>query len=355
MLDKNAPYCTIGFQDTKLRLIGIPLLAMLMPIVFFDCNPFNSGWTYLKEFGMTLIHVTVYWHMDRGVVILFRKRYPYFQQYKKRVVLQAITIVIVTLVAQYFSYLLLGGDNWNQYLEGAVQPSQTKYFLATSFVSVMILAIYESMYAFDMWSMGVTQYERLKKENVQAQLDTLKNQVNPHFLFNSLNTLAALIPEDSDLAVKFVEKLSKVYRFVLEIKDKQFISLKEELKAIDSYTFLLKMRFGENINFTRNIKEQDEQLLLIPLSIQMLIENAVKHNIISQTKPLHIKIHIENDFVVIENNLQLKKQIQSSTKTGLMNIQKRYALLSNKAPIFISNEASFIVKLPLISIKQTTS
>lgn len=349
MLDKNAPYCTIGFQDNKLRLIGIPLLAMLMPIVFFDCNPFDSGLVYLIEFGMTLIHVTAYWHMDRGIVILFRKWYPYFQQYKKRIVLQAITIIILTLLFQYFSYLFLGGDFWHQYMQGTVQPTQTKFFLATTFVSVMILAIYESMYAFDMWSMGVTQYERLKKENIQAQLDTLKNQVNPHFLFNSLNTLAALIPEDSDLAVKFVEKLSKVYRFVLEIKDKQFISLKDELKAIDSYSFLLKMRFGENIQFTRNIKASDQQLLIIPLSIQMLVENAVKHNVISTDKPLHIELFIEGDYVVVKNNLQPKKQIHSSTKTGLINIQKRYTLLSNKEPIFIADNAFFIVKLPLIS------
>ena len=352
MLDKNAPYCTIGFRDGMLRLIGIPLIAMFMPIAFFDCSPFNSFGVYLAEFGMTLIHVAIYWHLDRGIVIFFRKKLPYFQQYKKRLVWQSIVIIGLTLILQYGSYILLGGNFWDTYLKGAVQPSQTKYFLSTTFVSIMILAIYESMYAFDMWSMGVTQYERLKKENVQAQLDALKNQVNPHFLFNSLNTLAALIPENSDLAVKFVEKLSKVYRFVLEIKDKQYISLAEELKALDAYIFLLKMRFGENIQFTRLIKEEDQQLFLIPLSIQMLIENAVKHNVISNNKPLHIELFVEENYVVVKNNLQLKKQIQSSTQTGLMNIKKRYALLSNKAPVFISDDAFFIVKLPFIVMKE---
>lgn len=352
MLDRNAPYCTIGFRDVKLRLIGIPLVALLMPIAFSDCNPFDNTWVYFLESGITLIHVAAYWHMDRGIVILFRKWYPYFQQYKKRVVLQTITIIGLTLVLDCFSSMLQGSDFWQQYIIQSTAQGEAKGFLTTIFVSIMILAIYESMYAFDMWSMGVTEYERLKKENVQAQLDTLKNQVNPHFLFNSLNTLAALIPENSTLAVKFVEKLSKVYRFVLEIKDKQYIPLKEELKALDAYIFLLKMRFGKNIQFVRRIKEEDEQLLLIPLSIQMLIENAVKHNIISNNKPLHIELFVEDDYVVVKNNLQLKKQMQPSTQTGLMNIKKRYALLSNKEPVFISDDSFFIVKLPFIIMKR---
>lgn len=350
MRNKDDAYCTIGFRDVKLRLIGIPLAAFFMPIAFFGANPIADTRHFLIEFLITFVFVLIYWHVDRGIVIGFRKKYPYFQEYKKRVVLQTIVILVVTSVLQYLTYLLLQNDFIGSFLDKIKAPSQAACLSANIFVSITVLAIYESMYAFDMWSIGVAQYERLKKENIKAQLDTLKNQVKPHFLFNSLNTLAALIPEKPDLAVEFVEKLSKVYRFVLEIKDKQFITLKKELQALDAYVFLLKMRFGENIRFSTNIDTSDEQLLLLPLSIQMLVENAVKHNVISSSKPLSIDISVKEGFVVVKNNLQIKKQLETSTKTGLMNIQKRYSLLSKKQAVFISDEHFFIVKLPLVSI-----
>lgn len=351
MQSKNAPYCTIGFQDMKLRLIGIPLVAFIMPIAFFNVDPIERGSVFWFSFLITLIHVFAFWHMDRGIVIFFRKKLPYYQQYGKRLTLQILTVIFFTLLVEKISFFFLSKGVWETYLGGITRPSEGQFLLATFFITTVIMAIYESMYAFDMWSLGIADNERLKKENVKAQLETLKNQVNPHFLFNSLNTLAALIPEDSDLAVEYVEKLSKVYRFVLEIKDKKLITLEEELEAIRAYNFLLQIRFGENIQFSIDISSSKSQLLVVPLSIQMLIENAVKHNVISNKKPLFVKIYLEDDYVVIQNNLQQKTGINNSTKTGLMNIQKRYDLLSDKKTKIMSDNQFFVVKLPLLSVE----
>jgi len=154
------------------------------------------------------------------------------------------------------------------------------------------------------------------------------------------------------MAVKFVENLSKVYRYILEIKETNLITLREEIKCYDAYEFLLKIRFGENINFVKTGFNEYKNQYIVPSSIQLLIENAVKHNIISKANPLTISIIADDDFVTVKNNLQLKNTIDPSTKTGLKNIQKRYEFLNHSKIEIIENNTEFIVKLPLINIKQ---
>lgn len=190
--------------------------------------------------------------------------------------------------------------------------------------------------------------EQLKRENVQSQLETLKNQVNPHFLFNSLNTLAAIIPEDVDLAVEFVQKLSKVYRYILEIRDAQVVRLRDELVALQAYNFLLQIRFSTNLRIRVALPENRLDDWIVPLSLQMLIENAVKHNTISTQKPLVIEVFVEKDNVIVRNNLQRKNQSTDSTGLGLPNIQNRYQLLANQPVHVIVTAQTFTVSLPLL-------
>ncbi|MFQ5446867.1 MAG: sensor histidine kinase, partial [Saprospiraceae bacterium] len=194
--------------------------------------------------------------------------------------------------------------------------------------------------------------ERLVKENVQSQLESLRNQVNPHFFFNSLNTLAYLIPEDPAKAENFVQKLSKAYRYILEIRDKQLVTLEEELVFLDSYTCLLQERFGENLLVKVDAPEEILPYKLVPLSLQMLFENAIKHNVISTQSPLVIEVFVENtDRLVVKNNLQRKNQTMPSTKVGLENISRRYKLVSDHEVEVIMTQQSFIVILPLIKVE----
>ena len=181
-------------------------------------------------------------------------------------------------------------------------------------------------------------------------MEGLKSQVNPHFLFNSLNTLIYIIPENTDRAIQFVQKLSKVYRYILEIRDKKLIPLEEELDFLHSYIFLLKERFGDNLEVNLSIPSDILVQQVVPLSLQILFENAIKHNIISDKHPLKIEVFFKDEKLVVQNNLQLKKQAMPSTKVGLQNIKNRYAFFTDEKVDINDDGPYFKVTLPLIKM-----
>jgi LytS/YehU family sensor histidine kinase len=221
---------------------------------------------------------------------------------------------------------------------------------AAIFCTIMIIAIYESIYFMNELRKSVEEKEMLKRERLKAQLDALRTQVNPHFLFNNLNTLSSIIPENPQQAVDFVQQLSKVYRHILEVKDEQSILLKDELDVMKAYAFLLKTRFGHNLDISINVPDEKLQKKIVPLSLQILMENAIKHNIVSADKPLKIDVFAENGRLVISNNLQKKNQVTESTGIGLENIRNRYKLLGNGQVEVIENENNFTLSIPLIEI-----
>ena len=193
-----------------------------------------------------------------------------------------------------------------------------------------------------------THLIRLQKENLQSQFEVLRQQVNPHFLFNSLNVLTSLIKLEPDLAEKFTEHLSKVYRYVLENKDNDLVELNTELEFLDAYVFLLHIRFMDKIEIVANIAEEKKTMLVLPLALQLLIENAIKHNSMSKKAPLKIEIFIDNENILnIVNNLQERESHMVSTGVGLKNIEHRYHLLEMPAPEFYKTETHFIAKIPL--------
>jgi LytS/YehU family sensor histidine kinase len=176
----------------------------------------------------------------------------------------------------------------------------------------------------------------------------LKTQVNPHFLFNNLNTLCSIIPEDPKTAVVFVQQLSKVYRHILEVQDEQSIPLKDELDVMKAYSFLLQTRFGNNLDITIDVPEEKLAKRIIPLSLQILMENAIKHNIVSSDKPLKVNVSALNGRLVVSNNLQKKNQVNESTGIGLDNIRNRCRLLCNGQVEVTESGNSFTVSIPLI-------
>jgi len=188
--------------------------------------------------------------------------------------------------------------------------------------------------------------ETLKKETSEAQFDALRRQINPHFLFNSFNVLSSVIENDQSLAVQFVEQLSKVYRYLLKTQQLKTVSLNDEIDFINSYVFLLKIRFGNNLNFEQYIKATDGTLP--PASLQLLIENAIKHNEVSKSNPLTISLERQNGELVIKNNKNPKVSTDKSEGVGLSNIQKRYQLLGASPLKILDNEKDFVVKLPLM-------
>lgn len=220
---------------------------------------------------------------------------------------------------------------------------------AAIFCTITIIAIYESIYFMHELRHSVEEKEQLKRESLSAQLSALRTQVNPHFLFNNLNTLSSLIPDDPQQAVNFVQQLSKVYRHILEVKDEKSIPLKDELDVLKAYAFLLQTRFGQNIEIDIDVADEKLQKRIVPLSLQLLMENAIKHNIVSADKPLKIDVYAENGSLVVSNNLQKKNQLHESTGIGLDNIRNRYKLLGDKTVQVTESDNNFTVSIPLLA------
>lgn len=337
----------LGFHDWPLILIGTPILGFLIPIVFFGM-PFepNNLDFYLKWFK-SAIYVIANWTLARYLIIFFRKRFPNERQIVKRISwISLLYFISSNLITGVCLTLLLNliklGTN--------ASPTLLESNIATITIFITISSIYESIYFFKKWKLSIVQNEALKKEIMQAQINSLRAQVNPHFLFNSLNALTNLIHNDPDTAVKFTEKLSQTYRYILQMNNTELIHLKDELKFLQAYQYLNKVRYGESIHFDISIDEAAKKKLITPLALQMLVENAIKHNIVSKTAPLKIKIYNENGSIIVKNNYQIKKQNIVSTKTGLANIKRRYAFISDKEVDVIQTNDDYIVIVPLIEM-----
>jgi len=199
------------------------------------------------------------------------------------------------------------------------------------------------------WRASAVEAERYQKESMTATYESLKNQVNPHFLFNSLNALTNLVYEDQDKAANFIKQLSEVYRYVLDTRDQEVVPLEEELKFLKSYTYLQQIRFGDKLSIDLSLNGLTS--MVAPLAVQMLIENAVKHNEVSEENPLHIKVYSDGNFIVVENNLQTKSATgESNSGVGLENIRKRYQFLSDVQVVVEELNNKFVVKLPVIPV-----
>ncbi|GAB3507983.1 hypothetical protein GCM10027341_43300 [Spirosoma knui] len=191
--------------------------------------------------------------------------------------------------------------------------------------------------------------EQSEKEAALSQVEALKHQLSPHFLFNSLSILMSMVHEDADLSEKYIKQLSKVYRYILEQRDQELVSLKTEVEFIQAYTFLLEIRFERKFNVSIELDQtQQEQYRIAPLALQLLVENAIKHNRMSVKAPLHIRIYCQADVLVVENPLLLRDQPETSTGVGLRNIVNRYVLLTSRPVTYGQQDQSFFVKIPLL-------
>ncbi|WP_432221190.1 2TM domain-containing protein [Flavobacterium sp. TMP13] len=182
-----------------------------------------------------------------------------------------------------------------------------------------------------------------------AKFESLKNQIDPHFLFNSLNVLSSLIEENPDNAQRFTTSLSKIYRYVLAQKDKELVSVEEELRFAKTYMNLLKMRFENSLFYELPSEEISTDAKVVPLSLQLLLENTVKHNVVSEQKPLHIRIFIKNNYLVVENDFQKKEVLQEGQGVGLQNIVNRYGIVTDRKVLIEENEKIFAVKIPILT------
>ncbi len=329
-------------KEKYVHWLGIAFLATIMMFVFRErCEPGLFG--YSTSFLVTVI----IWEGCRGFLFFFRMKFPQIQQTGKRLLITFASIILYTSIVSLSMHAILE----------AVFPSNEPigfflkfgvYFMATGFVVI----VYESAFFFQQWKQTIVEKENLKLQQVRSQFSALKNQITPHFLFNSLNTLVTLIAENQNAAIDFTQKLSEVYRYILQHKEKEVISLEKELRFVESYVFLLKTRFSENLKVEISIPKERMKCFVAPLSLQMLVENAIKHNEVSTARPLFLSISVEGKNLIVKNNLQRKSSVAHSTKTGLENIKQRYKHLSNQLVEVIVTTSSFIVAIPLLDVRK---
>ena len=334
-------------NDFYFRLIGIPLLGFIIPPVFFHYTLENTAF-YWRATGFSMFYTAVYWHICRVVILYANKRFPDLEDNKKR--LSLIIVACFTIILSLCNLIHFCIEPLFHFEEPQPMPPVLHINAASFFSFVAIAAMYEAVRYSELLRQTIIEKEQLAKANLQSQLEGLKSQVNPHFLFNSLNTLIHIIPENPDNAVRFVQKMSKVYRYILEMRDCSTTPILTELTFLEAYIFLLKERFGDN--FEAKIHPNTEGVLdveIVPLSLQILFENAVKHNVISAQKPLCIELFVEGKRLIVRNNFQPKNQVQEGTGVGLENIKNRYALVSQKTVEVVVTKQYFTVALPLLS------
>ena len=333
-------------HDRYIRLFGIPLVAVLVPFTLHPAEFLEFGFFFRKAIFMSLTATLLLWEGDRQIFLIARQRYPLYAQTRNRLIFQ--TILILT-----YTVLVTAVDNY--WICGHLFPSPGSLnFLADLQINliptIMLTLSYESVYFFRLWKENVQKAEMLARISLESQLAMLKSQLDPHFLFNSLNTLASML-DDNAPASAYLEQLADVYRYVLINREKNLVSLEEEMHFLDAYIYLNKMRFRENLQVEKQIAPAAFDRRIAPLSLQLLVENAIKHNVISKDNPLIIRIMEETpDYLIIENNIQTKSILEQSTRIGLQNLKDRYQLLTNQ-PIEITSDAfQFRVRIPLIPV-----
>lgn len=339
-------------NDKWFRFIGVPVIGLMGHIIFFNRNETGSErFGFLTIYLLSIAETVVLWEVNRAVVLHYRKAFSGLEQTTKRIIYTLIVCTVLTIVLRILNIFIYD----KSLLWGYRFPLEAylhSVFVAILFV-VIIAGIYEAVYYFTMWKNTAVEAEALRAENLQTELDLLKVQLNPHFLFNTFGSLSSLIDEDPARAKIFLEQMSVVYRYILQSHDKPLITLKEELEFISSYARLLKTRFENGLQLEFKITRKEYYDYSLPvLTIQLLVENAVKHNIIIPDKPLVVTVYTDDDAnLIVENNLQKKMNVRFSNKKGLLNIITKYKILANQDVKIEETGGYFRVSVPLIKTR----
>lgn len=330
------PWWRLGLNVGAAVLIPLYLLfdgqtALYFKIMFL---------IFTNDFLQAVAHVYIYARLD--------EKYDWIRQPRQRTIWGIVCHILATIVV-YF--MVSGFDIW---LLFDVHPVDGFFMLLSMWyipaaLIPMVLAFSVAGEFWKNWKAAIVNEEKLKAEMMSYKYESLKNQVNPHFLFNSFNVLLNLVDQDQETAKEFIRKLSQLYRNVLEVGDNELIPLKDELEFIQSYIFLLKIRFEEKLQVAIDLPLQDSDMV-VPMVLQTLIENAVKHNAASRDVPLKIRIFRDNDRIFVINNLNTIQLMEKSSQKGLKNIQQRYAFFSDEQMETIQTSDEFRVSIPILTL-----
>ena len=334
-------------RHRQVHFLGITFF-FVFDFIFYYPNVFlHLGLRLSLYIFICIVFALHIWFFNYGVVYLVHRVFTGRQsKISKRLLafllILPFNVLLITVFQSFFFSLLNNREGMPRFYVHYEDVGMNLLY------SLIIIFVLELMHYFRNWTKAVTESAELKQKNLETQLDALKNQVNPHFLFNSLNSLTSLIQSNPSQAVNFVHTLSGVYRYLLQSNDKNLIELKEELAFLHAYLHLLQIRFGKALYYSITIDPDLEGYLIPPLTLQLLVENAVKHNIVSIDKPLSLEVYNVDDRLVVKNNLQKRRSPPVSHHIGLVNLLSRYQLVTNAEVGISETSEAFVVNLPLI-------
>lgn len=331
-------------QETKIAFATLSGIYVVFNIIKFAVFSEQSWkWHFATSAGGVLLLGAIGF-IVRGIDIYLDKKFPFERNPFSRLTLQFIVTLLAIMGVRLFTIPF--------YYRVMETPPSKELIVASFAVNVfMVLSLVLSIFGFHFfkkWRQEKISAAELEKEKAIVQYDNLKNQLNPHFLFNALSSLNSLIFENPTLAADFVQQLSKVYRYVLANKDKNAVSLQTEINFLGHYVKLLETRFEEALKIEFHVQEADKEKNIVPVTLQILVENAVKHNITSKDLPLRIEITSKDEFLWVTNNLQRKSVIEYSNQQGLDNLKNLYSYISERPIEVEETESYYRVKIPLL-------
>lgn len=321
------------------------LRALLLDEYVTANTAYNFIFWFVVSIAVTIVlSVIVFIEID-----WLQKVLPWKKYVGKRIIAGVLLTMSTVMLGMFILSRYTYGMHCEMFPEKLTYKTHLFEELTTGLVLwAILISVNEGVYFFNQWKEELVLSQILQKEKVESQLEALRNQANPHFLFNSLNVLSSLVHSDPDKAEEFINQFASVYRYVLNIQEKNVVTLKEELDFLKSYLFLQNIRFVDGLNYSIDIEEKYMQHFIVPFSLQMLVENAIKHNIVAKENPLYINIYIDNYKVFVKNNIQLREDETQSNGVGLSNLRQRYFHLAGIMPEIEKDNQFFIVNIPLL-------
>ncbi|MHA6696709.1 2TM domain-containing protein [Chryseobacterium sp. A321] len=336
----------------NILLITLILSSLLFGFLTPDRTVANLGLTL----GVCLMYTVILGVSNTALNTFLNQKFSWAKNTGKRVALGILLTLVVNavlvLLCNYLNFIVIQGEDPSHFFNGDMNFRHW-FILNIALLVTAVMHINGFVKALKRNTRSEVVEQKIIASAANAQFESLKNQLDPHFLFNSLNVLSALIEENSEAAQKFTDSMSKVYRYVLEQKDKELVSTQEEIEFAKTYCELLKTRFEESVQFEFDVNEKTLEAFVVPLSLQLLLENSIKHNFATESRPLRIRIYSEEGFLCVENNYQPREQSKERHGIGLSNIVQRYALLTSRNVYIEKSEEKFKVKIPLLTKKIT--
>lgn len=337
----------------KALSIGMVIFLVSLLIEFASVGTEVFSPNLVVYFLCCMLYSIVLYVVNAGLFVFLDKKFKDDNYSPKRIIVGFISSFFASLFAIFLLRIFLEVIIGKKTLEAFLAHETPSEYIESSIITFIILLGFHALYFYKALQENKVKEQKIIAGTASAKFESLKNQIDPHFLFNSLNVLSSLIEENPDNAQRFTISLSKIYRYVLEQKDKELVSVEEELAFAKTYMNLLKMRFENSLFYELPTSFINPEAKVVPLSLQLLLENTVKHNVVSEQRPLHIRIYVEGDYLAVQNDYQKKEVLQDRQGVGLQNIVNRYGIITNRKVLIAQNEKTFTVKIPILT-KQIT-